>query len=58
YVHRIGRPGRAGADGVSCSFAGEVDSFQLPAIVEKLGRKISCETPPTHLLWAVVRRNA
>jgi ATP-dependent RNA helicase RhlB len=28
----------------------------LPAIEEKLGRKISCETPPTHLLRAVVRQ--
>ncbi|RMN46669.1 ATP-dependent RNA helicase RhlB [Pseudomonas syringae pv. papulans] len=58
YVHRIGRTGRAGADGVSISFAGEDDSYQLPAIEEKLGRKISCETPPTHLLRAVVRSNA
>jgi ATP-dependent RNA helicase RhlB len=56
YVHRIGRTGRAGADGVSISFAGEDDSYQLPAIEEKLGRKISCETPPTHLLRAVVRK--
>ncbi|RMS13915.1 ATP-dependent RNA helicase RhlB, partial [Pseudomonas coronafaciens pv. coronafaciens] len=52
------RTGRAGADGVSISFAGEDDSYQLPAIEEKLGRKISCETPPTHLLRAVVRNNA
>ena len=58
YVHRIGRTGRAGADGVSISFADEDDSYQLPAIEEKLGRKISCETPPTHLLRAVVRSNA
>ena len=53
YVHRIGRTGRAGADGVSISFAGEDDSYQLPAIEEKLGRKISCETPPAELLRAV-----
>ncbi|MBX8535742.1 ATP-dependent RNA helicase RhlB [Pseudomonas cichorii] len=56
YVHRIGRTGRAGADGVSISFAGEDDSYQLPAIEEKLGRKISCEMPPTELLRAVVRK--
>lgn len=30
YVHRIGRTGRAGASGVSISFAGEDDSYQLP----------------------------
>ncbi|MBC3952122.1 ATP-dependent RNA helicase RhlB [Pseudomonas folii] len=58
YVHRIGRTGRAGAAGVSISFAGEDDSYQLPAIEEKLGRKISCETPPTELLRAVVRKPA
>ncbi|RMV93198.1 ATP-dependent RNA helicase RhlB [Pseudomonas amygdali pv. tabaci] len=56
HIHRVGRTGRAGADGVSISFAGEDDSYQLPAIEEKLGRKISCETPPTHLLRAVVRQ--
>ncbi|MDD1968029.1 ATP-dependent RNA helicase RhlB [Pseudomonas sp. NPDC090203] len=56
YVHRIGRTGRAGAEGVSISFAGEDDSYQLPAIEEKLGRKISCEMPPTELLRAVVRK--
>ncbi|MEN1832041.1 ATP-dependent RNA helicase RhlB [Pseudomonas lijiangensis] len=56
YVHRIGRTGRAGADGVSISFAGEDDSYQLPAIEEKLGHKISCEMPPTELLRAVVRK--
>nr|WP_314398380.1 ATP-dependent RNA helicase RhlB [Pseudomonas lundensis] len=55
YVHRIGRTGRAGADGVSISFAGEDDSYQLPAIETKLGRKISCETPPIELLRPVVR---
>ncbi|WP_150640538.1 ATP-dependent RNA helicase RhlB [Pseudomonas fluorescens] len=56
YVHRIGRTGRAGASGVSISFAGEDDSYQLPSIEALLGRKISCETPPTHLLRAVERK--
>ncbi|MGU3309449.1 ATP-dependent RNA helicase RhlB [Pseudomonas sp. M5A4_2d] len=56
YVHRIGRTGRAGAAGVSISFAGEDDSYQLPSIETLLGRKISCETPPTHLLRAVERK--
>lgn len=50
YVHRIGRTGRAGASGVSISFAGEDDSYQLPSIEALLGKKISCETPPTELL--------
>ncbi|XCY75369.1 ATP-dependent RNA helicase RhlB [Pseudomonas sp. CBR-F] len=58
YVHRIGRTGRAGAAGVSISFAGEDDSYQLPSIETLLGRKISCETPPTHLLRPVERKRS
>jgi len=53
YVHRIGRTGRAGASGTSISFAGEDDSFALPAIEALLGRTISCEMPPAELLAAV-----
>ncbi|MFW3897819.1 ATP-dependent RNA helicase RhlB [Pseudomonas putida] len=57
YVHRIGRTGRAGTSGVSISFAGEDDSYQLPAIEELLGRKISCEMPPTELLKPVPKKH-
>ncbi|WP_040261255.1 ATP-dependent RNA helicase RhlB [Pseudomonas massiliensis] len=56
YVHRIGRTGRAGTSGVSISFAGEYDAYQLPAIEALLGRKISCEMPPEALLKPVGRR--
>ena len=56
YVHRIGRTGRAGASGTSISFAGEDDSFALPAIEALMGRKISCEMPPAELLAAVPPR--
>nr|WP_314489191.1 ATP-dependent RNA helicase RhlB [uncultured Pseudomonas sp.] len=56
YVHRIGRTGRAGANGVSISFAGEDDSYQLPGIEELLGRKIKCEMPPDELLKPVPRK--
>lgn len=45
YVHRIGRTGRAGATGISISFADETDSFYIPAIEEFLGHKISCIHP-------------
>ncbi len=58
YVHRIGRTGRAGANGVSISFAGEDDSYQLPSIEALLGRKISCEMPPTELLRPVQRKHS
>ena len=50
YVHRIGRTGRAGAIGISISFACEDDSFRLPAIEELLGGKLSCTHPPQGLL--------
>ncbi|MET1076832.1 MAG: ATP-dependent RNA helicase RhlB [Pseudomonas sp.] len=57
YVHRIGRTGRAGASGVSISFAGEDDSYQLPSIEALLGRKISCEMPSAELLRSVPRKH-
>lgn len=50
YVHRIGRTGRAGAKGISVSFACETDSFQLPFIEALLGNKLECLTPEDELL--------
>jgi len=50
YVHRIGRTGRAGASGISVSFADEEESFYLPAIEEYMGRKLSCVYPDDELL--------
>jgi ATP-dependent RNA helicase RhlB len=50
YVHRIGRTGRAGEKGTSISFACEEDSFLLPDIEEKLGRKLECAYPDEGLL--------
>ncbi len=45
YVHRIGRTGRAGADGISISFVSEDDAFNLPALEEYLGAPVSCVQP-------------
>ncbi|MEE4242963.1 MAG: DEAD/DEAH box helicase [Desulfopila sp.] len=50
YVHRIGRTGRAGAAGVSISFACEEGSFVLPDIEKFIGRKLKCCVPDEHLL--------
>ncbi|MGH1485344.1 MAG: ATP-dependent RNA helicase RhlB [Cellvibrionaceae bacterium] len=50
YIHRIGRTGRAGKEGVSISFACEDDAFRLPAIEALLGSPIACEQPPEELL--------
>lgn len=50
YVHRIGRTGRAGAEGISYSFACESDAFLLPDIEEMIGQKLDCIQPEEHLL--------
>jgi len=50
YVHRIGRTGRAGANGTSISLADEDCVFALGAIESLLGHKITCELPPENLL--------
>lgn len=46
YVHRIGRTGRAGAEGTAVSFVDETEAFSLPDIEEYLGHKVSCTQPP------------
>ncbi|MFK7159904.1 DEAD/DEAH box helicase [Marinospirillum sp. MEB164] len=50
YVHRIGRTGRAGAQGVSISFIGEEDAFALPAIEAYTQQKLECVHPPAELM--------
>ncbi len=53
YVHRIGRTGRAGVNGISISFASEDDAFIIPAIEQALHQKLVCEHPPQALLQAL-----
>ena len=45
YVHRIGRTGRAGAEGISISFVSEDDAFNLPDIEAFLGHPVTCTQP-------------
>lgn len=45
YVHRIGRTGRAGATGVSISFACEDDAFLLADLEKALKQKLPLERP-------------
>lgn len=50
YVHRIGRTGRAGAEGISISLACETDAFQIPDIEELLGSSLQHVQPAEELL--------
>ena len=50
YVHRIGRTARAGASGVSVSFADEQEAFSLMDIEEYIEAKLPCIKPPEELL--------
>jgi ATP-dependent RNA helicase RhlB len=50
YVHRIGRTGRAGASGISISFASEDDAFIIPDLEIMLGKRLDCEPTPSELL--------
>lgn len=45
YVHRIGRTGRAGADGIAVSFASQKDNLHLTRIERYTGQKIA-----THII--------
>ncbi len=56
YVHRIGRTGRAGAAGISISFADEKGAFYLPEIEEFLGCPMPCSQPDESLLLAPPRK--
>jgi ATP-dependent RNA helicase RhlB len=50
YVHRIGRTGRAGAEGDAISFACEASAFYLPEIQQYIGFKIEAGTIDPELL--------
>ena len=50
YVHRIGRTGRAGANGISINFADEDDAYELVKLEEYLGKKIKCTYPDERLM--------
>ncbi len=58
YVHRIGRTGRAGAEGTAVSFACEDESFGIPDIERYVGETLSCQYPEDVLLRALPRTNA
>ncbi len=58
YVHRIGRTGRAGAEGTAVSFACEDESFGIPEIEKYMGETMSCQYPEDVLLRALPRTTA
>ncbi len=45
YVHRIGRTGRAGADGIAISFCTGDERGELSAIESLIGQKLKVENP-------------
>lgn len=45
YVHRIGRTGRAGADGIAISFCTPEEKEELRAIEKIIGKRIELEFP-------------
>ena len=45
YVHRIGRTGRAGADGIAISYCTGDERDELRAIESLIGKKIPVENP-------------
>jgi ATP-dependent RNA helicase RhlB len=53
YVHRIGRTGRAGASGISVSFACEEDAPQIPLIEQFIGRTLTAVYPDDAWLVAL-----
>ena len=53
YVHRIGRTGRAGAKGISISFADEDDSHEIQKLEDYLETKIKFTFPEDNLLVAI-----
>ncbi|MFA6598907.1 MAG: DEAD/DEAH box helicase [Ignavibacteriaceae bacterium] len=57
YVHRIGRTGRAGASGISISFADEDDSHEIKKLEEFLGKKIEFKFPEEELLVAIPEKH-
>ena len=58
YIHRIGRTGRAGHEGVAISFADEEGAFYLPEIEAYIGRKLTCVQPEDDLLLPAPRGTA
>jgi ATP-dependent RNA helicase RhlB len=50
YLHRIGRTGRAGASGISVSFATETEAYQIPEIETFIGRTLPATHPEPDLL--------
>lgn len=57
YVHRIGRTGRAGATGISISFADEDDSHEIKKLEEFLGKKIEFKFPEDELLVPIPEKH-
>ena len=45
YVHRVGRTGRAGAEGIAISFCTPTEKEELLAIEKIIEQRLECEEP-------------
>jgi ATP-dependent RNA helicase RhlB len=50
YVHRIGRTGRAGAQGESISMVCEYGAYGIPDLEKAIGIEVSCEYPDDEMV--------
>lgn len=57
YVHRIGRTGRAGATGISISFADQDDAHEIEKLEEFLGKKLKFTYPEEELLVPIPEKH-
>ena len=51
YVHRVGRTGRAGAEGIAISFCTATEKDELLAIEKIIEQRLDCEEPYGPIRW-------